>query len=217
MQPDHPEPQEKAVRRCPGAARPGAGARPMEGRAGAGQDRQRAHGRRHRVSRARRSAATKEELQQIAGFWPDIEKSRAEAKRLLKEAGAEGLTFELLNRNVDQPYKYVAALRHRRVEQDRAQGDAEGHPDRAVLRRRCATANFDVTVDFNCQGVVNPPARHGQVPAAYGLHRELRTIRGRQGSRALQQDAARSRPGRSSGWRCATSRNMCSIPRRTRS
>src|SRR5437660_1314690 len=52
-------------------------------------------------------AATKEELQQIAGFWPDIEKSRAEAKRLLKEAGAEGLSFELLNRNVAQPYKYV--------------------------------------------------------------------------------------------------------------
>ncbi len=52
-------------------------------------------------------AATKEELEQIAGFWPDIEKSRAEARRLLKEAGAEGLSFELLNRNVDQPYKYL--------------------------------------------------------------------------------------------------------------
>src|SRR5258708_23420909 len=52
-------------------------------------------------------AATKEELQQIPGFWPDIEKSRAEARRLLKEAGAEGLKFDLLNRNVDQPYKYV--------------------------------------------------------------------------------------------------------------
>src|SRR5271170_8052429 len=53
-------------------------------------------------------AATKPELEQIAGYWPDIEKSRAEARRLLKEAGAEGLSFELLNRNVDQPYKYVA-------------------------------------------------------------------------------------------------------------
>jgi peptide/nickel transport system substrate-binding protein len=52
-------------------------------------------------------AATKEELQQMAGFWPDIEKSRVEAKRLLKEAGAENLSFELLNRDVDQPYKYV--------------------------------------------------------------------------------------------------------------
>jgi peptide/nickel transport system substrate-binding protein len=53
-------------------------------------------------------AATKSELEQIAGYWPDIDKSRAEARRLLKEAGAEGLSFQLLNRNVDQPYKYVA-------------------------------------------------------------------------------------------------------------
>ena len=53
-------------------------------------------------------AATRPELEQIAGFWPDMDKSRAEAKRLLKEAGAEGLSFELLNRNVDQPFKYVA-------------------------------------------------------------------------------------------------------------
>src|SRR5262249_20029127 len=52
-------------------------------------------------------AANKEELQQLAGYWPDIEKSRVEAKRLLKEAGAEGLSFELLNRNVDQPFKYL--------------------------------------------------------------------------------------------------------------
>jgi peptide/nickel transport system substrate-binding protein len=52
-------------------------------------------------------APTKDELQKLAGYWPDIEKSRAEAKRLLKEAGAENLTFELLNRDVDQPYKYV--------------------------------------------------------------------------------------------------------------
>ena len=53
-------------------------------------------------------AGNREELEQIAGFWPDIDKSRAEARHLLKEAGAEGLSFELLNRNVDQPFKYVA-------------------------------------------------------------------------------------------------------------
>src|SRR5712691_10260535 len=51
-------------------------------------------------------AATKGEIEKLAGYWPDIEKSRAEARRLLKEAGAEGLTFEILNRDVDQPYKY---------------------------------------------------------------------------------------------------------------
>ena len=32
-------------------------------------------------------APNKEELQQIAGFWPDIEKSRAEARRLLRRPG----------------------------------------------------------------------------------------------------------------------------------
>src|SRR6267378_3671403 len=52
-------------------------------------------------------AANREELESIAGFWPDIAKSRAEARRLLKEAGAEGLSFELLNRAVDQPFKYL--------------------------------------------------------------------------------------------------------------
>jgi peptide/nickel transport system substrate-binding protein len=34
-------------------------------------------------------AATKEELQQIAGYWPDIEKSRAEAAPVAG-GGAEG-------------------------------------------------------------------------------------------------------------------------------
>lgn len=29
-----------------------------------------------------------DELEQMAGFWPDINKSRAEAKKLLQEAGA---------------------------------------------------------------------------------------------------------------------------------
>src|SRR5438046_262288 len=55
-------------------------------------------------------AAKKEELEKLVGFWPDIEKSRIEAKRLLKEAGAEGLSFELLNRDLDQPYKYVGTF-----------------------------------------------------------------------------------------------------------
>jgi peptide/nickel transport system substrate-binding protein len=30
-------------------------------------------------------AATRAELEQLAGYWPDIEKSRAEARRLLKK------------------------------------------------------------------------------------------------------------------------------------
>ena len=52
-------------------------------------------------------AATKAELEKLAGYWPDINKSRAEAKRLLKEAGVTDLKFTLANRGVDQPYTIV--------------------------------------------------------------------------------------------------------------
>ncbi len=44
------------------------------------------------------------DLEAMPGFGRDIEKARAEAKRLLKEAGVENLTFKLLNRNVAEPY-----------------------------------------------------------------------------------------------------------------
>jgi peptide/nickel transport system substrate-binding protein len=100
-------------------------------------------------------AATKEELQQLAGWWPDIDKSRAEAKRLLKEAGQENLTFELLNRNVDQPYKFnglwvidewskIGVKVTQRVQQT-------GPFDEAVRNE-----DFAAFVDGDCQTIVNP-------------------------------------------------------------
>jgi peptide/nickel transport system substrate-binding protein len=100
-------------------------------------------------------AATKEELQQLAGYWPDIEKSRAEAKRLLKEAGAEGLRFELLNRNVDQPYKYNATWvidEWSKIGLHVTQRVLPTGPWFEALRQ----GNFDVGVTGNCQSVVNP-------------------------------------------------------------
>ena len=51
----HAQPQEQAVRRRAGAPGAGSGDRQLARRAGARQDRHRAHGGRHRVSRARRS------------------------------------------------------------------------------------------------------------------------------------------------------------------
>jgi peptide/nickel transport system substrate-binding protein len=44
------------------------------------------------------------ELEKIPGYGRDIEKSRAEAKRLLKEAGQENLTIRLHNRTLGEPY-----------------------------------------------------------------------------------------------------------------
>ena len=100
-------------------------------------------------------AATKEELEKLAGYWPDIEKSRAEARRLLKEAGAEDLTFELVNRNVDQPYKYNGAWvidEWRKIGLHVTQRVLPTGPWFEALR----SGNFDVGVTGNCQSVVNP-------------------------------------------------------------
>jgi peptide/nickel transport system substrate-binding protein len=100
-------------------------------------------------------APTKEELQQIAGYWPDIAKSRAEAKRLLKEAGAENLSFELLNRNVDQPYKYVGAWLiddWSKIGLKVSQRVVPSGPWYDALR----SGNFDVAVEAPGHGIVNP-------------------------------------------------------------
>ena len=100
-------------------------------------------------------AASKEELEQIIGFWPDINKSRAEAKKLLKEAGQENLKFTLLNRGVDQPYTILGTWM---IDQWKQVGmtvdqkvEATG-PFYASLRE----GKFEVALEFNCQSVVNP-------------------------------------------------------------
>jgi peptide/nickel transport system substrate-binding protein len=100
-------------------------------------------------------AATKEELQTIAGYWPDIEKSRAEAKRLLKEAGAEGLSFELLNRGVDQPYKFVGTWlvdEWSKIGLKVTQRVMPTGPWTDAMRR----GDFEVVSQANCHGVSNP-------------------------------------------------------------
>ncbi|MBV8334501.1 MAG: ABC transporter substrate-binding protein [Alphaproteobacteria bacterium] len=100
-------------------------------------------------------AADKEELEDIAGFAPDIEKSRAEARRLLKEAGAEGLSFELLNRNIDQPYKYNATWvidEWSKIGLRVTQRVVPTGPWFEAMRQ----GNFDVVLAGNCQDVVNP-------------------------------------------------------------
>ena len=100
-------------------------------------------------------AATKEELEQLAGYWPDIEKSRAEARRLLKEAGAEGLTFELVNRNVDQPYKFNgiwAIDEWSKIGVRVTQRVLSTGPYDEALRGE----DFSAALDAECQNIVNP-------------------------------------------------------------
>src|ERR1700688_4587469 len=100
-------------------------------------------------------AASKKELQQIVGYWPDIEKSRAEARRLLKEAGAEGLAFELLNRNVDQPYKFNGTWvidEWSKIGLRVTQRVLPTGPYEEALRG----GEFAVAIDAECQNIVNP-------------------------------------------------------------
>ncbi len=100
-------------------------------------------------------AATKEELEQLAGFWPDIDKSRAEAKRLLKEAGQENLSFELLNRNVDQPYKFNALWvidEWSKIGLKVTQRVLQTGPFGEAVRN----GDFETVVDGDCQNIVNP-------------------------------------------------------------
>src|SRR5437588_6733132 len=100
-------------------------------------------------------AASREELEQLAGYWPDIEKSRAEARRLLKEAGQENRTFELLNRNVDQPYKFNALWvidEWRKIGVKVTQRVLQTGPFGEALRN----GDFDTVVDGDCQNIVNP-------------------------------------------------------------
>ncbi len=103
-------------------------------------------------------AAGKEQLQGIAGYWVDVEKSRAESRRLLREASVpQGSEFKFLIRAVDQPYKIVSlwliqqwhtvGLRPKQVVQP---------TDTYFKTLRSRTTEFDVAIDFNCEAVVNP-------------------------------------------------------------
>jgi len=102
-------------------------------------------------------SATEDELVKLAGFGKDMAKNRAEAKRLLKEAGIpEGYTFELHNRGVDQPYKIVGTWlidQWRQIGLNVTQRVQPSGPFYATLRKK---KDFDVSMDFNCQSIVNP-------------------------------------------------------------
>ncbi len=101
-------------------------------------------------------AASKKELQQIAGYWPDLKASRAEARRLLKEAGQSNLKFVFHNRGVDQPYKVVGTWmigQWKKIGLKVKQRVQPTGPFYATLRNK---KDFDVSMDFNCQSIVNP-------------------------------------------------------------
>ena len=83
----------------------------------------------------------------------------------MQEAGAEGLSFELVNRNVDQPYKYDATWVIDPVEQDRASRHAARLADRS-LARSDAERQLRRRDERQLQQCGQPAARRATVPAA---------------------------------------------------
>jgi peptide/nickel transport system substrate-binding protein len=123
------------------------------------------------------------ELAQLAGYWKDINKSRAEAKRLLKEAGVpDGFSFTFKNRGVPMPYEPLAVWlidQWRQVGLNVKQEVVEArayYP--SVLRKPEA---FDVAMDFQCGYIVDPDldlykfTSQDKNPANYGYYTD-RTV-----------------------------------------
>jgi peptide/nickel transport system substrate-binding protein len=99
----------------------------------------------------------KEWLATMPGYGKDIKAAQSKAKQLLKDAGYSDLKATVWNRAVDQPYKIIGTWyvdSWRKVGIDADQKVMQTGPWYAGLRQ---TKDFDVTVDFNAQTVINPP------------------------------------------------------------
>lgn len=98
---------------------------------------------------------SKEEMVKLPGYSFDIETQRAEAKRLLVEAGVPNLKFTLLNRNVRLPWQPLGIFlmdQWRKVGIQVDQIPAETPPYFAAL----TSGNYDVAIDFNNTVSVDP-------------------------------------------------------------
>jgi len=102
-------------------------------------------------------ATPPEELEKIAGYWRDIDKSRAEAKRLLREAGVpDGFSFTFKNRGIPMPYEPLAVWL---IDQWRQIGLNVKHEvveSAAYFGQVVRPGNFDVAMDFQCGYIVEP-------------------------------------------------------------
>ena len=102
-------------------------------------------------------AANEKELQTYPGWSKDINASRAEARKLLKEAGVPSLTFTLTNRNVAMPYTPVGVFL---IDQWRQVGVNVKHEQLETRLYLAAqqrdNPTFDAALDFNCDFMDEP-------------------------------------------------------------
>jgi peptide/nickel transport system substrate-binding protein len=101
-------------------------------------------------------ATPPEELEKLAGYGRDINKSRAEARRLLKEAGVpDGFSFTFKNRGIPMPYEPVAIWlidQWKQIGLNVRQEVIEASAYHPMLRR----GDFEAAMDFSCGFIVEP-------------------------------------------------------------
>jgi len=100
-------------------------------------------------------ATPPEELAKLAGYGRDINAARAEARRLLKEAGAENLQFTFTNRGTPMPYEPLAIWL---IDQWRQVGV---HVNQVVVEPAAyftplRAGDFQAAMDFQCGYIVEP-------------------------------------------------------------
>lgn len=96
------------------------------------------------------------ELETLAGYGRDIAAARAQARRLLAEAGVpEGFEFNLLNRSIEMPYRFVGVYL---IDQWRQIGLRVNHVVKETAQYLAdeRAGNFDAAVDFNCDFYDDP-------------------------------------------------------------
>jgi peptide/nickel transport system substrate-binding protein len=115
------------------------------------------------------------ELEKLAGYGRDIQAARAEARRLLKEAGVENLSLTLLNRAVPQPYEPFGIWL---IDQWRQIGITVKHNpvETSAWFQALRTGDFEVAVTAPCNSIVEPDLDiHWFVttsPVNYGKHKD---------------------------------------------
>ena len=100
-------------------------------------------------------AANEADLTAMPGFSKDIRASRAEAVRLLKEAGHDKLKFKLTNRNVPMPYSPVGIFV---IDQWRQIGVTVEHDqlETRLYQAALSGGNYEAGMDFNCDFMDEP-------------------------------------------------------------
>lgn len=101
-------------------------------------------------------AASDAELQQMPGFRLDMAANRAEAQRLLKEAGHEKLSVKLTNRNLPDPYVTVGTWlidQWRRIGVNAEQELLDGGPHQAAF----TSGTFDMILETASE-IIDDPA-----------------------------------------------------------